>query len=378
MRIVCADTLTLGKEAFATIGEVTLLPEADIDRAAVAGADALIVRSKTKLNRDLLEGSGVRFAATATAGTDHVDTAWLAGAGIAFYAAAGCNAPSVGQYLSAALLHLAEKYDMDLAGKTLGIVGHGQVGRQVEAKAQALGMRVLLNDPPRFDETGDGRYLHLKELVPACDVLTLHVPLTDTGPHPTRAMVSEEYLRLLKPGAFLVNTCRGEVVPPDGIAHTLRDGVLQGAVLDVWDPEPQVPSFLLDLVDVGTAHIAGHSFEGKFNGTRMCYEAACTFFGLAACFDAGPLAPVACAEPLTLTPAPAALAEAVRASYDILQDDHLLRESMATDEAERVRGFKKLRTDYRLRREFPAWTVELNGTDPVLSDTLRSLGFQVP
>ncbi|MFT5499860.1 MAG: erythronate-4-phosphate dehydrogenase [Kiritimatiellia bacterium] len=377
MRIVCANSLTFGKEAFATMGGVTWLPESEIDRAAVADADAVIVRSKTQLNRALLEGSRVRFAATATAGTDHVDEAWLADAGIAFYAAAGCNAPAVGQYVTAALLHLAEKYEFDLTGKTLGIVGHGNAGKQVERKALALGMQVLLNDPPLFDQTGDARYIHLKELVPACDVLTLHVPLIDDGPHPTRSMVSEEYLRLLKPGSFLINACRGEVIPSHAIINTLREGIIQGAVLDVWESEPRVPAALLELVDIGTSHIAGHSFEGKFNGTQMCYEAACAFFGVTPSFDGSPLTPVVCETPVRITPGPSALIEAVRASYDLLEDDHLLRESMTGDEAERVKRFKSLRNTYRLRREFPAWTLELNESDPSLSDTLTALGFHL-
>ena len=377
MKIVCADSLTLGEETFTTIGDVTSLPEAEITRETLMNADALIVRSKTQVNAELLEDTPVKFVATATAGTDHIDQAWLEQAGIAFRSAAGCNAPAVGQYLTAALIYLSEKYDVDLQGKTLGIVGHGNVGKQVEKKALALGMKVLLSDPPLFDKTNDPKYLPLKQLVTQSDFLSLHVPLIDDGPHPTRDFISEEHLRAMPSGSFLINACRGEVIPTGAIANTLRDGILQGAVLDVWNPEPGIPTHLLDMVDLGSSHIAGHSFEGKLNGTLLCYIAACQHFGCTPDFDAEPLTP-SLKTTLEHEANSQAISAAVRASYDITTDDHLLRESICPhDPKKSITAFRKLRSGYRLRREFEDTTVTLIGNDPTTENTLRALGFNV-
>jgi len=377
MKFVCASSLTLGREVFETIGDVVELPESDITSKALADADALIVRSKTPVNAELLEGTPVKFVGTATAGTDHVDEAFLQKAGIAFSSAAGCNAASVGQYITAAMVYLAEKYDFKLQDKTLGIVGHGHVGRQVQIKAEILGMKLLYSDPPLFDAHGDPRYIPLKELVPQCDILTLHVPLTEDGPNATRDFVTEEHLRAMPEGSFFINACRGEVVPSRAIETTLRDGHLQGAVLDVWNPEPEIPNTLLNLVDLGTAHVAGHSFEGKFNGTLICYQEACKHFDLDPSFVAAEHIPEVHAEPLEIAAGPSALSKAITASYDINHDDQLLRESIVKDRDQRIMNFRSLRTNYRMRREFEGTSVKLTGADHPLTEMLTRLGFTV-
>jgi erythronate-4-phosphate dehydrogenase len=365
MNIVVANSVLLGREAFSTIGEVEWLPESEITAPAVRSADAVITRTKTRLNASLLAGSRVRFAATCTAGTDHMDLDWMEQNGIAHASAPGCNAEGVAQYFTAAALHLAARTSRPLAGATLGIVGHGHVGKKVEAKALALGMKVVRNDPPLAAMLADASgYSSLPELLQACDLVTLHVPLVEQGPHPTRRLIGPTQLDLLQRGAWLINACRGEVLDGPAAAERRRDGRLGGLVLDVWDPEPEVPMDVLAAADLGTAHIAGHSLEGRLNGTAMAYQACCRHFGR---------------EPTwhwrdhvedILLPAPAGDDPAlwVRAVYDIAEDDRLLRE--ACHSTDKVKAFRILRDQYRIRREFNA--VQWDRTPP---PAVSKLGF---
>ena len=232
MKIVADENIRYVSEAFSAMGEVVLRPGRAIIADDVRDAEVLLVRSVTQVNQDLLGGSAIRFVATATIGEDHIDRAYLARNNVGFSSAPGCNANSVGEYLVASLLHLAEKYDFDLRDKSMGIVGVGNVGSNVARKAAALGMTVVLNDPPLAEATSDAKYRPLEEIL-ACDIITTHVPITKDGPHPTWHLVDESFLGTMKPGSILINSARGPVVDNMALLAALKSNHLLGAVLDV-------------------------------------------------------------------------------------------------------------------------------------------------
>jgi erythronate-4-phosphate dehydrogenase len=376
VNIVVNKHTPLAVEAFSPFGTVTALGSKEITREALAGADALIVRSETHVDRALLEDTPVRFVGTVTIGTDHVDTGWLHDRGIAFASAPGSNANSVAEYVTAALLVRSGRIGKPLQGATIGVVGVGNVGSRVARMARALGMEVLLNDPPLARATGDPMYRPLEELLDA-DIITLHVPLTTGGEDPTRRLFDAGRIGRMKPGSLLVNTARGPVVDNEALAAAIAGGRIGGAVLDVWDPEPDISVPLLDLVTLGTPHIAGYSLDGKLNAVRMIHDALSAFLGREPAWAPEPLfAPPEPLEPGTGGAGrEAGLLEVVRQAYDIEQDDRTLRRIRLMTAAERPKYFSRLRADYRTRREFPHRI--LKGGREDIADTLRALGFAV-
>jgi erythronate-4-phosphate dehydrogenase len=366
--------------AFEKIGTVTALGTREITRETVRDADILIVRSETAVNRDLLEGSRVKFVGTVTIGTDHVDEAYLAQNGITFVSAPGSNSNSVSEYITSALLDLSQKFSFSLRDKTIGIIGVGNVGSKVWRKAEALGMKVLLNDPP-LQRQGSNYPLHSLEEVVQADIVTVHVPLTRTGMDATYHLFDDKRISTMKRGAILFNTSRGGVVETEALKRALRDRHLDAAVLDVWEGEPAINASLLELVTVGTPHIAGYSLDGKVNALRMNYEAVCRFLSLPVAHDIDGLVPVPADANITIEtnghPVEQILLEIIKKSYDIRFDDTMLREMLARPEAERSKYFQKLRAEYRIRREFFNSTVTLPAQTPDLSHVLSRLGFKV-
>jgi len=382
MKIVCASSVLLGRDAFATLGECVVVPDREIKADTVRDADALIVRSKTDCNGALLAGSRVRFVGTATAGFDHFDTDWLTQAGLTWYAAAGCNANSVAEYISAALLlHLGQRRGRKLAGLTLGIVGVGQVGSRVAHKARLLGMRVLLNDPPLALQTGDPIYRPLAELLPQCDVVTLHTPLEKQGAHPTFHLAGEQFFAQLKRGALFINASRGEVMETARVAQALAQHHICDALLDVWEDEPHTSRELLAAAALGTPHIAGYSYEGRLNGTVQCYRALCQAFGLTPNWTpprtvTHPTLPLLEAD-MAQVDVESALARILLAAYDITADDRALRAGAAAEGKAWGQHFEALRKHYPERREFTARTARIKNATQLLLELLRGFGFQV-
>ena len=379
MKTVCAASVVLGREAFASLGEVVVAPDREINAATVRDADALITRSKTDVNRALLEGSRVRFVGTATAGFDHFDTDWLEQAGIRWYNAGGCNANSVAEYITAALLHLAQRDGFALAGLTLGIIGVGQVGSRVAQKARLLGLRVLLNDPPLAEQTGDAIYRPLAEILPQCDLITLHTPLERKGAHPTFHLADEKFFAQLKRGAIFLNASRGEVMDTAAVLAALNSGKVRRAILDVWENEPVISRELLAATVLGTQHIAGYSYEGLYNGTVQCHAALCQHFGLTPTWTP-PRAVTHPALPALETDATGvaletALARVILAAYDITRDDRDLRGGAKLDDKAWGKHFDALRKNYPERREFAARTARLKNASPLLLALLRGFGF---
>lgn len=376
MKIVADENIRYVAEAFSGLGEVILRPGREISAVDVRDAEMLLVRSVTQVNEALLKDSAVRFVATATIGEDHIDRSFLERKQIGFSSAPGCNANSVGEYLVASLLHLSEKYDIPLSEKSIGIVGVGNVGSNVAKKAAALGMKVVLNDPPRAEATGDSQFRPMKEIL-ACDFITTHVPLTNDGPHATRHLIDETFLNALKPGAFIINTARGPVVHNDALLSALKSGHIQGAVLDVWEHEPEVDLALLAAVDIASPHIAGYSFDGKVKGTVQIYEAACAFLGLPATWTPDALLPAPehpVAHPGNGT---SVLKGVVDTLYPIMEDDSRMRAIAEVAPEERTHYFDMLRKTYPRRREFYNTRVACSASPRALREQFEGIGFAV-
>lgn len=379
MKVVADETISYATEAFGQFGHVTLMPGREIDRLAVRDADLLFVRSRTKINAALLEGTAVRFVGSGVIGLDHVDLDYLRKRRIAFAYAPGCNANSVSEYVVTAILELASRGQWRIQGKTLGVIGVGNVGSRVVEKAKALGMHVLENDPPRARASGDPRFLPLDAIFEA-DIITLHVPLTREGPDATYHMVNRNFLSRMKPGSILINTSRGAVTDGDALLEALK-GRLGACVLDVWPGEPNLNPELVRAVDIATPHIAGYSFDGKVNGTVMIYRAACDFLGVKPTWDPKPFMPPPPCPCIELDASGLdeedVLRQIVRRVYDITADDTALRKIALLPETERGPYFDSLRKNYPIRREFFNTEVKIKNAEERLLQKIRGLGFSV-
>jgi erythronate-4-phosphate dehydrogenase len=357
-----------GKRSPSRRGRV--LPGRAMTRDALLNAELLLVRSVTPVNAGLLADTAVKFVGTATIGTDHIDLDYLRQHGIVFADAAGSNANSVTEYVVAALVHHAVRHKMSLRQLTLGVVGVGRIGSRVAKMASALGFRVLLNDPPLARQTHDPKYLPLEALMES-DIITLHTPLTHEGEDATFHLFEERRLAAMKRGSMLINTCRGPVVDNLALKKILRAGHLAAAILDVWENEPNIDVKLLDLVEIGTPHIAGYSWEGKANGTQQIYRAACEFLSVTPQWRLGSvLLPVD--EPRIAVP-PGKLSDEeilqqiIHHAYDITADDRRLREAMRINPNGHGGHFDRLRRDYPVRREFYNYVIALSGKDHSLA-----------
>lgn len=378
MKIVADENIPYIREAFGALGDVVTLPGRRIDAESLRDASLLLVRSITKVNESLLDGTDVRFVATATIGEDHIDRAYLDARGIGFSSAPGCNANSVAEYIVAALLEAGEQFGFSLRAKRLGIVGVGNVGSRVHAKAAALGIDCVLNDPPLARLTGDARYRPIGEVYD-CDIVTFHVPLTKEGLEATYHLVDDEFVRSLQPGALIINSSRGPVASGEALRRGVDSKRLTALVLDVWEGEPEVNVALLDRTFLATPHIAGYSFDGKVNGTRQIYEAACRFLQIEPAWDPSPLLPAPeCAEVRLrggCGDVEEALRGAVRQVYDIRRDDAAMRELPDLPVERRGAHFDRLRKEYPRRREFFNTRAVVEPVDPELTATLAGVGF---
>lgn len=336
MKIVVDNKIPYIREAIERIAdEVVYLPGSAFTSREVRDADALVIRTRTRCNRELLEGSHVKFIATATIGFDHIDANYCRGAGIAWSNCPGCNAGAVEQYLHAVFLLLKHTKGVDLTNTCLGIVGVGHVGGRVQRMAEALGMRVLLNDPPRADEGEEG-FADLSLLARQCDIISFHTPLNYEGKYHTYHLADEAFFSSLQRKPYIINTCRGEVVDTSALLSAINEGRVEDAVIDTWEEEPNINKELLRKVFLGTPHIAGYSADGKANATRMSLEALCHFFHIDADFKIEPPAmpPVAFSSDME---------EAYLQVYNPLRDSKLLKSH--------PEEFEWLRENYPLRRE---------------------------
>ncbi len=381
MNILADANMPLALEAFSTLGKTTLIDGRLITPEHLRGVDLLFTRSTTKINAALLQHADrLRFYGSAVIGTDHIDIPLLEQRRIPWTAAPGCNAESVAQYITTALLLLAHRHRFRLHGKTLGLVGAGNVGKKIIPKARALGFKLLVCDPPRQRDNNDNDtpFFPLADILPQADILTLHVPLNKNPDDPdcTRHLLNARNLSCLKPGVLLINAARGPVIDNTALLHHLRTRPQTLCVLDTWENEPRYNPDLLPLLQIATPHIAGHSYEGKLNGTRHTYLAACQHLNLPPAFDF-PLPPPPCP---TFTAAAAAyshpedlLHTLTLATYDLPADDRAFRASALAPDP--IAAFDHLRANYPYRREFSATRPLLSNASPNLLATLRQLGF---
>ncbi|MDT9587287.1 MAG: 4-phosphoerythronate dehydrogenase PdxB [Candidatus Arsenophonus melophagi] len=372
MKILVDENIPYATQLFTTLGEVIAVSGRSISSSQLATADALIVRSVTRVNKALLKESKVKFVGTATAGFDHIDKKWLAQAGITFSAAPGCNATAVVEYVFSALLLIAECDGFDLREKTVGIVGVGNVGGRLNACLQAWGVNTLLCDPPlsRISNNSE-QFWPLEKLISQADILTFHTPLDVYGNYPSYHLLNEELLAAMPSGRIVLNTSRGAVVDNKALLKALEHGKKIKIILDVWEDEPSLSLSLLAKTSIGTPHIAGYSLEGKARGTTQIFSAFSQFLGLVAKINLTDLLPIAEFNEITFQGelTQENLKRLVHLVYDIRRDDAPLRKV-----AHLVGQFDHLRKNYPERREWSSIKVSCDNIET--AKTLKMLGFK--
>ncbi len=342
-----------------------------IDHHLALQADGLIIRTRTLCNEDLLDGTPVKFIATATIGFDHIDTDYCSRKGIEWQHAPGCNASSVMQYIASALVTLALKHNFDLKGKKIGIIGVGHVGSKVAGLAEILGMIPMLNDPPREGAEKLAGFAQIGEIQETADIITLHVPLTHEGTDMTYHLADESFFGRLKKKPLLINTARGPVADTVSVKNAIRNGQISGFAADVWENEPGLDRELLELAEIATPHIAGYSVEGKANGTAACVRAASLYFnlGLDQWYPSDlplPANPVIEIDGFGKTQQQV-ISQAILASYNVIDDDVAFRKDPSR--------FENLRNNYPPRREFEAYQVRLVNAPEEILKIISGFGF---
>ncbi len=375
IKIVADNKIPFLKGVLEPYAEIVYLPTSEITNENVTDADALLIRTRTKCNSKLLTGTNIKFIATATIGFDHIDTSYCELNHIKWINAPGCNSSSVMQYFASALLTLASKKNISLPNMTIGLVGVGNVGKKVAHLSGLLGLKVLLNDPPRERKEGNEKFVSLEELMSRSNVITFHVPLIKEGIDKTFHFADEAFFSKLNERIIFFNTSRGEVVDTSALKNAIEKKIISASVLDVWENEPNIDQELLYMVDISTPHIAGYSADGKANGTAICIKALSSFFNLGIKDDWYPpsIPPPNIQNELIIECAGKSdqeiLSEIILSTYDVLKDDDALRKSIDT--------FEKQRNEYPVRREFSYYYIKLHNGNPDLEMTLSKLGFNL-
>jgi len=381
VKIVIDENIPFAKEAFSTLGEVETSPGREITSQKVEDADVLVVRSITKVNSELLGKSSVKFVGTATIGMDHIDVEYLKNRGIEFVSAPGSNSNSVSEYIVCALLSAANRLSLNIKDLTLGVIGVGNVGSKVAKKVEALGMKVLLNDPPLFDRMGGAKYRPLQELTENCDVLTFHVPLERHGKYPTHHMMDKSFLESLKKCPIIINTSRGGIMDTEVVKSALMHCGISQIVLDVWENEPNIDAEMLKMALIGTPHIAGYSFDGKVNGTSMIYNSLCQYLNKKSKWNPQKFlpnsnCPVIKIGKMSNGSLEKKMSEVISQVYDIEKDDSKLREIAAKTAEKQGMYFDSLRKNYPVRREFFNTEILFEKEDSQLANVLSKIGFK--
>jgi erythronate-4-phosphate dehydrogenase len=373
MKVIIDNKIPYIQGALEPFAEVIYLPGKDTTAEIAKDADAIITRTRTKCNEELLAGSTVKMIATATIGYDHIDTKWCEANGIEWTNAPGCNSWSVVQYVMAGLYTLALEKKMELEGMTIGIIGAGNVGSKVAKYCQLIGMNVLVNDPPRQRAEGNDGFVSLDEIQEKAEIITIHTPLTYEGADKTFHLIDEKFIDSCNNDFFLINAARGEVTDTHAVLTALKFGKIREAIIDCWEKEPEIDLELLEHTFISTPHIAGYSRDGKANGTSMSIRAISKKFGLG--IDNWECSNVELPEKTLIEidgtgkTDQEVIAEAILFTYPILEDSNRLKFY--------PRAFEKQRGDYPIRREFPSFTIQANNIGPKVKNTLRDLGFQL-
>ncbi|WP_018108086.1 4-phosphoerythronate dehydrogenase [Bacteroides propionicifaciens] len=346
MKILVDNKIPFLDEAIKELqAEIVFLSAKEFTSQTVKDADILIVRTRTKCNASLLEGSKVKFIATATIGFDHIDIAYCASHGILWQNAPGCNSNSVRQYIQSALILLKQNYLFSLEGKTLAVIGVGHVGCKIVDLGRSYGMKVLMNDPLRAEKEADFQHTSLDIIACQADIISFHVPLVRQGNYPTYHLANEAFFNQLKKTPILINTSRGEVIDGAILKDSLARHTIKQAIIDVWENEPHIDAELLEKVFLGTPHIAGYSADGKAKASEMALQAVSDFLNLGLKININlpqPLNPILDADSMD-----SAYLEIYNPEYDSLS----LKEH--------IQDFEALRSNYSLRRESLAYTIRV-------------------
>lgn len=340
MKFVADVDIPFLKGVLEPYAEVVYKKGMEICREDILDADALLIRTRTRCDASLLEGTKVSLITTATIGMDHIDLDYCRLHGIEVANASGCNAGGVMQYVFSALYGVAARKGIKIDGATIGIIGVGNVGKKVEYLAEYLGFNILRCDPPRAQKEGSDGFCSLEHLLAESDVVTLHVPLDDS----TRGMANADFFTLMKPGSIFINASRGEVVDEKALIEASpKFGAI---VIDTWNNEPDVDENLIDIVDIATPHIAGYSFQGKLNGTALAVRAVAGHFGIDDLVGFFPVDELSDREPLILDlkgKNQGEITAVFQYNYPIFTDDFRFRME--------PHKFEKLRSEYQYRRE---------------------------
>lgn len=375
IKIVADSKIPFLRGALDQFANMEYLDPMEITSQNVRDADGLIIRTRTICDTNLLKNTNVKFIATATIGYDHIDTLYCQNNGIKWVNAPGCNSSSVMQYIASALANFSISQNIELPNITIGVVGVGNVGRKVAKLSGLLGMKVLLNDPPRQRNEKGSLFSPLEEIMENSDIITFHVPLVAQGINKTFHMADESFFERLKTSKVIFNTSRGPVIDSAALIKAIKKSKVSFSVLDVWENEPQVDPQIIESINIATPHIAGYSVEGKAIGTAVCVREAASFFNLPIGVDWYPAniplpehseqLIIDCSQKTSQE----VILQAINYSYDIMSDDRRLRLSPAT--------FENQRSSYPVRREFPFYKIRLINNSTEIEHTLSLLGFNI-
>ncbi len=276
MKLVIDDVVYEYAKIFGDFGEILALPGRDITAENVQNCDILIIRSRTKINRALLQNSNVRFVGSTVAGLDHIDLDYLHKNNIQLFSAQGCNAMAVAEFIISACVNLAAEFKFDLRQKTLGVIGVGNVGSRLATKANLLGIKTLLNDPLRQASEHLPDFVDLNTALSA-DIVSFHTPLTFAGARPSHHLLNRHNFKYVQPNAIIFNAARGGIIDEQIWQQTRT----LANVIDCWEDEPNISQPLQQSAYWATPHIAGHSVDAKFMGSFMVYEALCDHLNIA-------------------------------------------------------------------------------------------------
>jgi len=369
MKILADQNMPLVEQFFKDMGGVERFDGRQLTPEQLIDVDVLLTRSVTQVNSELLaQANKLSFVGTATIGVDHIDTDLLNAKNIDFTSAPGCNAIAVAEYVISSLFALSQENASPLSGKTIGIVGVGNIGSCLAQKLKALNVNLLLCDPIKHEQGLLTEHVELDELLAQSDIVTFHVPLVKTGKHKTLHMLDKTRLTKLKSGLTLINASRGDVIDNQALLEVMEAGAELDLVLDVWENEPNILTELLEHVRYASVHIAGHTLEGKARGTQMLYQRLCELKGMEANKSLSDFLPPAAIGCVTLASSftEADIARLVHLTYDVRRDDGILLRHLADE------GFDSLRKNYPTRREFSTVMVEGDSTELAV---LVQLGF---
>lgn len=341
MKIVIDKSIPFTEGVFEPYAEVVYKEGPLITAEDVRDADALLIRTRTKCDASLLDGSSVKIIATATSGTENIDVDYCSSHGIHFQNASGCNAGAVANYVFSAIFGIAARKSINLEGLKLGIIGLGKTGERIESMGRSLGFKIIRYDPPKAIEEWYTQFYELPELLAEADIVTLHIPLTPN----TKGMCNADFFAAMKPGAFFVNTAQGDLVDEDAlIAAKDRLGPI---VIDTWSHEPDINMKLLDIADIATPHISGYSLQGKQIGSAMAVRAVARFMQIRDLYDFFPKAEIMEYQAVMIdihNKTQGQVASILQYNYPIFTDDFMFRMNPTK--------FEEMRTNYRYRKEF--------------------------